>query len=73
MNNYIVTLVKINQIPYSIGVGGFCFNIADGIVMDNVNQRIGSEIQMKLKRYNESFELAKLAWEIQEFDEVEEH
>ena len=70
-----VTLVKLNHKPISVGVGKFCFSLADNKVSDNNAQRLGSELRgpRSLKEYTEAFDLAQLAWEIQEFDLVEEH
>ncbi len=71
----IVTLVKRNGIPISVGVESHCFDLKNDQVCDNTAQRTGSELRgaTSLAKYTEAFDLAKLAWEIQSFDTVEEH
>lgn len=71
----LVTLVMRNGVPISVGVGRYCFSLENNQVSDNEASRIGSELRgpQTLMEYKEAFDIACLAWGIQEFDTVEEH
>lgn len=68
-----VVFVKNNGKVVSVGAGIHCFSIKDNQVQDNQDQRFGSRITGTLKQYEEAFELAKIAWEMQECDSEENH
>jgi hypothetical protein len=69
----LTTLVKLNGKPISVGVGKYCFELVNGKVEHNMPSRVGSSFNGCLDKYNEAFELAELAVQLQTFDKVEEH
>jgi hypothetical protein len=82
-----VELIKINKIPISIGVDKYVFPIKNSIVHHNQDSLLGSTIvsdpgysvlgfrrdPKALSNHNLAFELAELAWKIQEFDLIYEN
>ena len=68
-----ISLVKISGVPYSVGVGRYCFPLKDGEPEHETSQQLGAEHTKTLIAYNGAFDLACWAVRNNIYDTIEEH
>jgi len=66
-----VTLIKLRGMPVSVCVEGWAFPVEKGKLLHAEDQRIGAKIKGKEEEYLNAFDLAHIAWELQDFDATE--
>lgn len=68
-----VTLITINNVPVSVGVGKYCFAIEKGKLEYDPAQLAGCKLKQQEGKFWEAYRLCVLAWETQTFDDIEQN